>query len=742
MNSSSQQPEDNSVPADHNHNEDSHIGKTIRNYWLMIRERKWYALTAFLLTVIIAAAYTFSRTPIYQSVAMVEVLRHGQQVLRVQDVVDSSVMTDVDFNTQIKILESTTMVQNVAGRLSSDEVQQLIAPYKSRSGTAPTPVDIILKGRQIIPMRLTLILGIQFRHPDRKVSARIANLFAEEYISYNSRLRVDEALKAVDELKDRADQQRKRVDEIANSLQAFRQSNNLISLEQNKDIVTEKLKTLNQMATQAGADLEKSRVILTQMQDWQKQGKDLTDLPFIASQPQISQLMSLITTQKTAVEELSERYKAKHPSMIQAVNTLTQTQHDLHMAVEAAVSTVQADYDNSLKVSEEAHQALADQETKSLELGRYSVEYDNLTREFRVNDELLQSMMARMRETAVNSTIETQSARIVDPALEPSTPVSPNISTDLTLGVLAGVVLGFGFAYLLAVIDDRVKSAFDIESLIGLPLLGIIPRIDRMEQPDKAQIVSNGADRMIVEAFMSLHSTLRLKDESRNAKLLLVTSTLPGEGKSFVTTNLALAFASQGQRTVVVDCDLRKPNIQNSFRLNTTKGVITYCLQAASLDEIVVKNVHPNLDVITTGGRAKIPSQVLNGKEFEAMVGELGKRYDRVLFDTPPLGAVSDALNILPLMDGAIYAIRFNRVRRGAAQRCVRRLLSANIEVFGAVLNDMDMDLVGDYYGEYYDKSYKGYYDLNVEEDDSKPANPPKAAKPAKPVPAAAPGRG
>jgi len=284
---------------------------------------------------------------------------------------------------------------------------------------------------------------------------------------------------------------------------------------------------------------------------------------------------------------------------------------------------------------------------------------------------------------------------------------------------MMGIILAMGSAYMLAVIDDRVKTAFDIETLIGLPLLGVIPRIHRMDQPDKAQIVSNGADRVIVEAFMSLHSTLRLKDESRSAKLLMVTSTLPGEGKSFVATNLALAFASQGQRTVVVDCDLRKPNVQNSFRLDASKGVISYCADALSLDEIIVRSVHPNLDVITTGGRAKMPAQLLNGREFEMLMTELSKRYDRVVIDTPPLGVVSDALNILPLMDGVIFTIRYNRVRRKAVQRNVQRLLLANVGIFGAVLNDTSMDFAGDYYGEYYEKSYKEYYDVAVEGDAS-----------------------
>jgi capsular exopolysaccharide synthesis family protein len=706
MNNFPPPPDYGSAPADQGPGEEGTAGAIIRNYWLMLRERKWYALTVFLITVIAAAAYTFSRTPIYQAAAMVQVLRHGQEVLRVQDVVDNNITGDTDFNTQIKILESMAMAQNVAGRLSSDEVQQLTNPFKSKSGEAPSPVDIIAKNRQILPQRLTLMLAIEFRHPDRKMAARVANLFAEEYIAYNSRLRVDESMKAVDELNDRADQQRKKVDDIANALQAFRQSKNLISLEQSKDIVTDKLKALNSMATQTGASLKEAEVRWTQVQDWEKQGKDLTELPFIATQSQVAQLMSQITTQKTTVAQLSERYKAKHPSMIQAVNTLEQTKQQLGAMVADAAATVQAEYDNALKTNDEAHQALADQEAKSMELDQYSVEYDNLTREFRVNNQLLESMMTRMRETA--------NARIIDPALEPGNPISPNVPTDLAMGVMAGIAFGFGFAWLLAVIDDRVKTSFDIESLVGLPLLGVIPRINRMEQPDKAQIVSNGADPMIVEAFMALHSTLRLKDESRNAKLLLVTSTLPGEGKSFVTTNLALAFASQGQRTVVVDCDLRKPNVQISFRLHATKGMINYCTQGASLDEIVIRNVHPNLDVITTGGRSKAPAQLFNSKEFEALVSELVKRYDRVLFDTPPLGVVSDAMNILPMMDGAIFTIRFNKVRRKAAQRSARRLLSANVEIFGAILNDMDMKLAGDYYGEYYDKSYKDYYDLKV----------------------------
>ena len=715
MNSSPEQPEYNGsvTNAVHDYGEEEE-GLNLRSCWLLILERKWYALTVFLATILIAVTYTFLSTPVYEAYATVQVLRHGPQILRVADVMENSITSDADFNTQIKILESAAIIQNVIGRLSPDELKQLTDPYKMRSGDAPSPLGINYANRGIIPQRLSLITMVDFRHPNPKIAARVANLIAGEFIAYNARLRVEEALKAVDELKDRADQQRKHVDEIANALQAFRQRGNLISLVQSKDIVTEKLKALNMMATQTNARLKEAEVRWNQVQEWTKAGKTLSELPFIAIQAKVSQLIQQITTQKLALAELRQNFKEKHPRLIEAVNALAETELEMKVALDTAAASIRAEYENALQTDAEARKSLAEQESKSLDLDKSAVEYENLEREFRVNDQLLESMLVRMRETSVTSSIETENARIIDPASEPQRPISPRIGLNLAVGLLAGLLLGVGTAYLIAVIQDGVKTTFDVETFVGLPLIGVIPRVERMDQPDKAQIVSNGAAPMIAEAFLSLYSNLRINDESKNAKLILVTSTLPGEGKSFVATNLGLAFASQGLRTVIVDCDLRKPNVQRSFRLRTAKGVVSYCLDAAPVDEIVTTNVHPNLDVIAAGRRPKNPIQLLNSQQFEMLVAELGKRYDRVVFDTPPLGAVSDALNILPLMDGAIYTIQFNRVMRRAAQRCVRRLLSVNIPVFGAVLNDVKAGFGEGYYAQYDDKMVKEYFDPKI----------------------------
>ena len=167
---------------------------------------------------------------------------------------------------------------------------------------------------------------------------------------------------------------------------------------------------------------------------------------------------------------------------------------------------------------------------------------------------------------------------------------------------------------------------------------------------------------------------------------------------------------------------MRKPNIHKSFRQENLKGVIDVIAGGVAFDDVVIKQLHPNLDVLTSGGRAKNPTQILNSKKFEIMVSDLRKRYDRVFFDTPPLAAVSDALIILPLMDGSLFSIFFNKVRRKAAQFAAKKLLEANVSVYGAVLNGLNLSVSGYYYAQYYDKSYKDYYVVMSKSENAPPS--------------------
>jgi len=693
------------------------VQRTLQDYLLILRERIWYIIAAFLVIFAAAAVYTFTQTPTFQSTAAVEIFRRNPTVMQVQQVMDSEIRSAEDLNTQVNILKSGTIIQRVADRLAGNDLQRFLAPYVRADRPTPGVEGILARSRDVVPERLSLIINIEYRHPDKEVAAKVANLFADEYIAYNAHTLVDESMKAVEELEQRANDQRKKVDDIAAALQAYREKNNSVSLDQRKDIVTEKLQDLNKDVTTSSAALQVAEIRWKDVVASKAQGGNLLDLSFIANVPAVSQLQQQVASSKIAVAQLSQRYRAKHPQMIQAVNSLNEAQRQLQHAIDTAAAQVESDYQTALQNYTQSRAALAAQETDSLKLDRYSLEYTNLERDYDVNDKLLDHILERMRETSMTSTVENQNARIVDRATPGGRPVSPNYSLNLGLGVVGGLAFGVALAFCTAYLDDRVKSAFDIESVVGLPLIGIVPEIKRLGQAEDMQdSVAKKASREITESFSTLLSTLKLKEETKNAQCILITSTIASEGKTFISTNLAQTFAAHGERVLLVDCDLRRPAVNRVFHLDNLKGVIDVCTTGASLDDVIVKDVRKNLDVIPTGGRSKNPTHVLSSKAFAVMISDLRKRYDRIFIDTPPVAIVSDALIVMPLVDGWLYSIYFNKVRRKTAEFCAKRLLDVNVPNLGAVLNGLTGGIGGYYYSHYYDKSYEKYYVTKAEE--------------------------
>jgi len=698
---------------------DSEVERTLQDYLLIIRERVWYIVVVFLVVFGSVLVYSLSETPIHESTATVEVFRRNPMVMQVQQVLDNEVRDAEDLNTQVNILKSETIIQRVAARLTGEDLRKFLAPYIKPGQPTPSTTALLYRNRDIVPQRLSLIIDVTYRHPDPVIAANVANFFADEYIAYNAHILVDESLKAVDELEQRADEQRKKVDDIAGALQNYREKNKLVSLDQRKDIVTEKLRELNGYVTQNSAVLQATETRRNQVLACRQRGDDLLDLSFIATVPAVSQLQQQVASAKIAVAQLSERYRPKHPQMIQAINSLNEAERQLKLAIDTSTAQVEAEYQTALQNYSQAQAALAQQETDSLSLDRYGLEYANLERDYDVNEKLLEHILERMRETSMSSSVENQNARIVDRAVPVTRPISPNYRLNLGLGLVGALVLGLGAAFFAAYNDDRVKSAFDIETVVGLPLIGIIPGVKRMGNPEEmSKTMADKESREVFEAFSTLLSGLQLKDESKTAQCIIVTSTVASEGKSFISTNLARTYGAHGSRTIVIDCDLRRPAVNRIFHLENLKGVIDVCTADAKLDDVIVKGVAPGLDVLPSGGRSKSPTQTLNGKAFAVMISELRKRYDKIIIDTPPVAIVSDALIILPLMDGWLYSLYFNKVRRKVAQFSAHRMLETNVPCFGAVLNGLTGGQGGYYYSHYYHKSYKDYYVTKSEEMD------------------------
>ncbi|HVZ64206.1 MAG TPA: polysaccharide biosynthesis tyrosine autokinase [Opitutaceae bacterium] len=718
------------------------VQRSLQDYLLILRERVWYIIAAFVVVFASALVYTYTRTPLYQSTATVEIFRRNPTVMQVQQVMDSEVRSAEDLNTQVNILKSTTIMQRVADKLTGDDLKRFIAPYDKPGAPAPSVLRLLEVNRDIVPQRLSLIVGIQYDHPDKEMAAKVANLFADEYIAYSAHVRVDESLKAVVDLEQRATEQRQKVDDIARALQAYREKNNQVSLDQRKDISTETLKTLNLQVTQSAAALQEVETRWKQVLATRQSGGDLLTLAAIAGDPTVAELQKQVAAAKIAVSQLSEHYRAKHPKMIEAANTLAEAQRQLQHVIETTAAQVEASYQSALQNYTQARAALAAQEGASLSMDRLNVEYSNMERDFSVNEKILENILSRMRETSMSSTVETQNARLVDHAAPGRKPISPNYLLNLGLGVVGGLAFGLALAFFVAYADDRVKSAYDIEAVVGLPLLAIVPKFKKPSTGDEAQGTGTAfvppSEPEVAEAFSTLYSSLRLKDESKKAQCIVITSTVPGEGKSFIARNLALTFASHGERVLLMDCDLRRPVVHRAFHVENLKGVIDICTTGAALDDVIIKDIQPNLDVLPSGGRSKNPAQNLTSKNFEVLLADLRKRYDRIFIDTPPVALVSDAFVILPLADGSIYSIFFNKVRRKAAQFCVQRLLEISVPHFGAVLNGLDQNIGGYYYHHYYDKSYKQYY---VSTANDQPGDAPRREAPVRTAAGPAPKR-
>ncbi len=690
--------------------------RSVKDYFLMFRERIWYLVVAFFIIFSGSILYTFNKTKVYTAYATVQLLRDDPSALG--NLSDADQMFQIrsaeDLNTQISVFESSKIIVGVEQRLQDEDRERFMAPYTDAlSLRGPmTPTEVLGKNRKILPRRMSLMVNVAYTHPDPIIAAKVANLFAEEFINQNLTMNIDGAMKNVEDLRIRADQQRARVEELEFKLAEYREQKKAVSLDSREDIAREQLASLNSIKTTAKNAYDQLETKWNLIETYRREGKDLWELTFISEQPRVATLLERITQSRIEISTLGKRYREKHPAMVQLIQSLQESENELGAAVQNAVDKIYASYLEAKSNFEVASQRLAEKEQEMIELSKTRVEFNSLLRELDVQQGFLQALVSRMTQEKAQVNLKNPNARIVDEAFPPpeDRPSSPNVLMNLAAGVFGGLAVGVGLVFVVAFLDDRVKSAFDIEGAIGLPLLGVVPRIKKMDSTSKAQAVASNVDRHVTETFRSIHSSMKLHDESKNAKIIVVTSTVPGEGKSFVSSNTALTFANHGEKTLLLDGDLRLPNVARSLQLENDRGVLDYVEKGVDLDELIISEVYPNLDVMPTGGKSKNPTQVLNNPKLEAMFAELRDRYDRIIVDSPPLAAVSDALNLLPMVDGVIYVIKFNTVKRKTAMVNVRRLWESNTPVFGAILNNITSSLSSYYYSHYSDNKYKDYY--------------------------------
>ena len=690
--------------------------RNFKDYIFLIRERIWYLIIVFFIIFLGSILYTFNKTKLYTAYATIELLRDDPTVMNsASNLEQNEIRSSEDLNTHISRLESVSIIQGVEKRFQEDELAQFMAPYKGTfSFSGPlTAFEILSINRKIIPRRMSLMVNIAYTHPNPIMAAKIANLFGDEYINTMLSQNIDASMKAVEDLRKRAEQKKNRVEELELKLAEYRELKKAVSLDKQENIAAEQLASLNEIKTMAKMNLDQAEIRWNLTQDYQKQGKELWELPFISEQIRVATLIEQISAIRIAISTKSKRYREKHPEMRSLLQQLQESQSELEYAVQNAVDNISGYFAESRDNFKQASKRLLEKEREMIELSKTRVEFNSLIRDLEVEQMTYQKLTALMAEEKIQVNIKNANARIIDKAFPPreDRPSSPNVFLNLAGGFFGGMIFGLGLVFAVALLDDKVKSVYDIEASLGLPILGIIPKVKKLDSVSKSHIVTSTTNRHVTENFRSMLSYLKINDQTKNSNVFLLTSTVPSEGKSFISSNLALSFASNGEKVLLLDGDLRLPNVAKSLQLENESGVLDYIKGEGTFDSYIVKEVYPNLDVLPSGGKAKNPTAILNDNKFESMLLQLRDRYDKIIIDSPPLAAVSDSLNIVPLVDAIIYVMKYDSVKKSLANSCIRRLWESKTPLLGAVLNNVSLGLSHYYYSQYSaNKKYSAYY--------------------------------
>ena len=690
--------------------------RNFKDYIFLIRERIWYLIIVFFIIFLGSILYTFNKTKLYTAYATIELLRDDPTVMNsASNLEQNEIRSSEDLNTHISRLESVSIIQGVEKRFQEDELAQFMAPYKGTfSFSGPlTAFEILSINRKIIPRRMSLMVNIAYTHPNPIMAAKIANLFGDEYINTMLSQNIDASMKAVEDLRKRAEQKKNRVEELELKLAEYRELKKAVSLDKQENIAAEQLASLNEIKTMAKMNLDQAEIRWNLTQDYQKQGKELWELPFISEQIRVATLIEQISAIRIAISTKSKRYREKHPEMRSLLQQLQESQSELEYAVQNAVDNISGYFAESRDNFKQASKRLLEKEREMIELSKTRVEFNSLIRDLEVEQMTYQKLTALMAEEKIQVNIKNANARIIDKAFPPreDRPSSPNVFLNLAGGFFGGMIFGLGLVFAVALLDDKVKSVYDIEASLGLPILGIIPKVKKLDSVSKSHIVTSTTNRHVTENFRSMLSYLKINDQTKNSNVFLLTSTVPSEGKSFISSNLALSFASNGEKVLLLDGDLRLPNVAKSLQLENESGVLDYIQGEGTFDSYIAKEVYPNLDILASGGKAKNPTAILNDNKFESMLLQLRDRYDKIIIDSPPLAAVSDSLNIVPLVDAIIYVMKYDSVKKSLANSCIRRLWESKTPLLGAVLNNVSLGLSHYYYSQYSaNKKYSAYY--------------------------------
>lgn len=697
----------------------------IREYWHIVLERRWLIIATFALCVVLGALYAFRATPIYESVARLQIDPETGGVLSMRDAISWGNKDQDYLQTQYRNLQARSLLESVIQKLKLDEDDR----YK----LAPDKVAALANDLEVTPIRLTRLVEVKVRHPNAKVSQEIVNTLVENFLQQNQDRKTGKAMAGYRMLKQEAQSQEADLTTAIERLTKYRSDKAMVSLADDMNVVALGLKQAKldlDGQTLRKADAQKTA---DQANKWIKDGRELVEFPTVAQDRVVSELKLKVALGESQLAQLRTRYRDKHPKVAELLNSLQTDREKLkseaQRSIEAVFNVAQIEQAKLTELEKKFKEA----EKSVFEMNSARTQYELLLRQKERAETMYQLVLSKTKEYDLTSKEQMQNMVIIDRAVIPSKPVKPNKPLILAGSVFGGLLAALGLAFFVNFLDDSVKSQDDVESYLRLPFLGYVPNIKTTSVVERDLQAHIQPTSSAAEGFRTLRAAVSLVKNADKLRNIAVTSTIPSEGKSLVASNFAIVTAQTGLKTLLVDADLRRPSVHKAFQLQSPIGLSAYLAgRIGSVDEIVHKSEVPNLDVICCGATPSNPSELIGSKQMLQFLEEVAGRYDRVVLDCPPVSAVADPLVVGAMCDGIIFVTKFNKIRREHALRSVQRIQDAGIYIIGSVLNDIDFEGKDSYYYSYHyyqNRYYSSHYKSRTSGDGKSGGKEKEAAK-------------
>ena len=718
-------------------------------YWRSITKRKWAILGLVALVAVIATLVVYSLRPSYRSTATVMIEQGKSKVVSIEEVYNAMGGNREYYQTQVEIIKSRELARKTVERLKltthpdfdprqSDQGFQL-ADLTDWFSTKQAPnedqitrsvINRFMRDLQVQPVRNSQLAQVSFTAYDKDLAAKVPNTLAEIYIESDLEAKVTMTQKAGAWLNERLSGLKEKVNESEKALQEYRDRERIVDA---KGLAMSGAAKALEEATSSLVSVRARRAeaesLFNQVQAV-RQGKNAAgyeSIPAVLKHPTVQKFKEQEADAERKSADASKRYGPEHPKMQQANAELSAARENTRRQIEIVVAGVAKEYEVA-KANEDALQrALGQSKSEIQGLNRKEFQLGVLEREAQANRQLYDLFLNRFKETNVAGDLQSTVARVVDPATVQSVPYAPKKMQIVSIAAAVALLIGIMMALLLDRISNTINTAGEVEGRLGLPMLGYLMK---MEGAGKKSLKSelafiNDSQSLFAESIRTIRTGILMSAVDSPKKVIVITSSVPEEGKTTVSFNLACALA-QVKRVLLVDADLRRPKVGRLIgRDKDAPGLSHLVSGVATISECITEHKSAGFHILTAGFVPPNPLEMISSAKFQDTLDKLKEAFDIVLIDSPPVQLVSDAVVLSQVANTVLYVVKADSTPYPMARNCIKRLSMANAPLLGVVLNQLDLERAEKYYGEYsgygrYGK-YKGYaYGYGPEREKSK----------------------